>query len=120
MNYLDVSVLDDTSEGILWLKLNHRFENVTLLSCVCYLPPGNSSRRIDVNTYFDSLLTDICNYQNPGSIFICGNFNSRCGELDDFISGVDHIEHRNVIDFKTNFYGEVSIDFFLLIPTCVF
>ena len=51
LNYFDVSVLDDTSEGILWLKL------VTLLHCVCYLPPENSSRRIDVNTYFDSLLT---------------------------------------------------------------
>lgn len=59
LDYFDVSVLDDTSEGILWLKLKHKFENVTLLPCVCYLPPENSSRRLDVHTFFDNVLTDI-------------------------------------------------------------
>ena len=87
---------------------------------MCLLSPARKLvSRIDVNTYFDSLLTDIYKYQNLGSIFICGDFNARCGELEDFISGVDHIEHRNVIDFKTNFYGEVLIYFFINTNMCI-
>ena len=92
LNYFNVSILDDTSEGVLWLKLDHKFENVSLIPCVCYLPPENSSRRMDVHMYFDSILTNIYKYQ-------------------DFISGVDDVEHRNVADFKTNYYGDVLIDF---------
>ena len=119
LNCFDVSVMDDTCEGTLWLKLKHKFENVTLMPCVCYLPPENSSRRIDVNTFFDSLLTDIYKYQNQGSIFIRGDPNARCGELEDFISGVDYIEHRNVVDFKTNAYGEILIDFLINCNMCI-
>ena len=52
-DYFDVSSLDD-STGVLWLQLKHKFENVTLLLCVCYLPPENSSRRTHVHLYFDS------------------------------------------------------------------
>ena len=119
LNCFDVSVMDVTCKGILWLKLKHKIENVTLMPCVCYLPPEISSRRIDVNTFFDSLLTDIYKYQNQGSIFICGDFNARCGELEDFISGVYHVEHRNVVDFKTNAYGEILIDFLINCNMCI-
>ena len=104
-----VSVLDDTSEGILWLHLEHKHEGFSLIPCVCYLPPENSSRSTDANIFFDTLLTDLYNYQNLGTVFICGDFNGRCGNLEDFISGVDNIEHRKVADFKTNLYGEILI-----------
>ena len=59
----NVSVLDDNNEGILWLKLTHKSENFTILPCVCYLPPKNSSRYFDVNNFFDNLLSDIYRYQ---------------------------------------------------------
>ena len=94
----DISVLDDTTEGILWLQFRHKSDNFTLLPCVCYLPPENSSRRVDVNTFFDTLLVIMYAYQNLGSILICGDFNGRCGDLEDFIPGVDSIEHRDVVD----------------------
>jgi len=38
-----VSVLNNSQEDILWLKLEHKYENVCLIPCVCYLPPENSS-----------------------------------------------------------------------------
>ena len=102
----NVSVLKESYEGILWLKLVHKTENFTLLPCVCYLPPENSSRRIDVNEFFDNLLSDFYVFQSTGTPLICGDFNSRCGDLEDFIAGIDDIAPRNVIDFKTNYYGE--------------
>ena len=43
-NKFKVNVVDTSYEGILWVKFEHR-ENpqVTLLVCVCYLPPSRSS-----------------------------------------------------------------------------
>ena len=73
----------------MWLKMQHKYENFTILPCVCYLPPEHSSRYFDVNTFYEQLLMDIFKYQNDGLVFICGDFNSRCGSLHDYISGVD-------------------------------
>ena len=107
-----VTVLQKSYEGIFWLKLSHKTQDFVLLPCVCYLPPENSSRRVDVNEFFDNLLSDLYQFQNFGLCFICGDFNGRCGDLEDFIAGVDNIYRRQVIDFKTNYYGERFIDFF--------
>ena len=97
----------------------HKTENFVLLPCVCYLPPENSSRRVDVNEYFDNLLTDFYQFQNNGLVFICGDFNSRCGDLEDFIAGIDDIVPRSVKDFKLNFYGERFIEFLINTNMCM-
>ena len=115
----NVSVLKESYEGILWLKLVHKTENSTLLPCVCYLPPENSSRRIDVNEFFDNLISDFYVFQSTGTPLICGDFNSRCGDLKDFIAGIDDIAPRNVIDFKTNYYGERLIEFLTNTNMCM-
>lgn len=115
----DISVLSDSHEGIFWLKMVHKFEQFTLMPCVCYLPPENSSRYFNVNTFYDCLLTDIYAFQNDGMIYVCGDFNSRCGGLDDFIAGVDNIPPRNIIDFTTNFYGELFVDFLINTNMCM-
>lgn len=99
--------------------MTHRCEDLTLLPCVCYLPPQNSSRYFDVNYFYDSLLTDVYTYQNDGMIFISGDFNSRCGELQDFIVGVDDIPERDIIDFTANAYGELFIEFLINSNMCM-
>ena len=68
------------------------------MSRVCYLPPENSSRTVDVNSFYETLTTDIYKFQIDGLLFVYGDFNSRCGALEDFICGVDEIRHRDVID----------------------
>ena len=55
----DITVVNNANEGILWLKLLHKFDSSVIYPCVCYLPPENSSRSVDVHNYFDTLLTDI-------------------------------------------------------------
>ena len=97
----------------------HETKNLTLIPCVSYLPPENSSRRVDVNSFFDTWLPNIYRYQTLGNIFICGDFNGRCGDHEDFISGVDAIGHRDVVDFKTNFYGDVLIEFLINTNMCI-
>ena len=114
-----MSVLDDSCEGILWLKLCHKSSKLCILPCVCYLPPENSSRFIDVNTFYDSLLTDIYKYQGQGILFVCGDFNSRCGDLDDFIRGIDKVCEREIIDFSLNKYGKILIDFLINTNMCI-
>lgn len=119
LNSFSVSVLDDSHEGILWLKLVHKTYDITILPCVCYLPPENSSRHFDVNSFYDQLLTNIYQFQNEGSIFVCGDFNSRCGDLEDFIPGVVCIPHRHVVDYTVNKYGELLIDFLINTHMCL-
>ena len=76
----------------------------------------NSTRHLDVNFFFDTLLQSFYEYQNLGIIMICGDFNSRCGDSDDFIFDVDEI-HIQLISkvtlMGTNFYS------FWLIAICV-
>ena len=103
----------------MWLKLQHKFEGITLLPCVCYLPPENSSRYFDVTSFYDHLLTSIYEFQNDGYIFVCGDFNSRCGELEDYIAGVDSIPERNVVDFTVNTYGDLLIEFLINTNFCI-
>ena len=52
-------------------------------------------------------------------MFICGDFNGRCGDMDDFICWVDGIEQRNTVDYKTNSYGELLIDFLINVNMCI-
>ena len=75
---------------------------VHLNIAVCYLPPLNSYRQIDAQKFYDCLLSSVYNYQNKGHIFICGNFNSRIGDMQDFIEGVDDIQSRDVLDYSVN------------------
>ena len=88
-------------------------------TCVCYLPPNNSSRQVDVSEFFDSLLCNIYTFQNLGPLFICGDFNSRIGDNVDFISGVDDVIDRNVVDFSTNMYGDKLLTFLIDSNMCV-
>ena len=90
-----------------------------MFACVCYLLPNGSSRQVDVHDFFDSLVAGIYKFQNDGLIFICGNFNSRCGLNDDFIVGIDDIPERNVIDFTSNAYDNILIEFLINSNMCM-
>ena len=84
-----------------------------------YLPPENSSRSIDVNSFFETLLHNMYEYQNLGITLICGDFNSRCSDHEDFIAGVDCIPNRHVVDFKSNSYGDHLIQFLIDSNMCM-
>lgn len=115
----NVEILNSDVEGILWLSLKHKTDILHLKVCDCYLPPINSSRQVDGQQFFDNLLSQIYEFQNHAKIYICGDFNSRCGDLKDFIEGVDMLPCRDVLDFKVNKYGHLMIDFLLSSNMCM-
>ena len=56
MDQYNVEVLDDNTEGILWLKCSSKFNGYDFCCCVCYVPPSDSTRAIDLNGFYDSLM----------------------------------------------------------------
>ncbi len=82
VNY-DVVLADNSVDGIVWLHMKHKSQNISIYPCLCYLPPENSCRHVDVHAFYDTILTDIYKYQNEGIVYICGDFNSRCGDNPD-------------------------------------
>ena len=56
-NMFDISILDSSFEGILWIKFQSK--DITASNafslCVCYLPPANSSRGDISEEFFDTL-----------------------------------------------------------------
>ena len=50
---------------------------------------------------------------------ICGDFNARSSNFEDFISGVDEIPGRNVMEFTSNKYGEMLCEFLIDANCCL-
>jgi hypothetical protein len=84
--------------------MKDRLSNFKINVCICYIPPENSTRQVEKEYFFDSLLSQVYEYQNDGLFFICGDFNSRCGHDYDNKAGVDDISVRSVLDFTPNSY----------------
>ncbi len=118
METFNVNILDKTMEDILWVELAHKNSSFCINICVCYLSPEGSSRYVDPNEYFNTLLSQTCLYQNNGSFIICGDLNARCGDEQDFIEGVDEVEMREIMDGRKNSYGDMFLDFLINI-NCV-
>jgi len=120
LDLYEVSILNNTYEGILWLKLSHRHipECVSTI-CVCYLPPENSSRHVDAADFFDTLLSHVYSYQNSNIRYICGDFNSRCAKLLDYVEGVDCLPDRNTVDNTVNNHGRLFCEFLINANICI-
>ena len=121
LNTFTVSVLDDTVEDILWVKLIHRdnmpSDNIVL--CVAYLPPSDSVRNNDPEAFYCSLLEQIYAFQNEGKLFVCGDFNSRVGDDSDYIEGVDDVRPRDILDSTSNANGDLLIEFLVDCGLCM-
>ncbi len=52
-------------------------------------------------------------YQNHGTFYVCGDFNSCVANASDFIVGVDMIPERDIVDFTRNMYGDKFEDFLI-------
>ena len=51
--------------------------------------------------------------------FICGDLNARCGNLENYILGVDNIPERDVIDYCINKEGETLCNFLIDTNCCI-
>ena len=51
-------------------------------------------------------------------MYICGDFNSRCRDMLEFIEGVDVVTDRDVIDFGINMINKYSHLFIAVLLNC--
>jgi hypothetical protein len=67
----NIGVLDQSFEGILWVYFNHKHSDFksNVCVCVCYLPPENSTRQVDKDVFFDTLISQVYEFQNYGHFF---------------------------------------------------
>ena len=119
LKYFNVDVLNSAYEGILWLKFECKLTNFCFSVCACYLPPENSTYVCNHHEFFDTLSTNVYEYQKYGKFYIVGDFNARCGETQDYIEGVDEVEPREIIDYNRNSYGDTFLDFLVNINCCM-
>ena len=78
-----VASISDKHDGILWLQFINRTTNKQFGICVCYLLPAGSSRRDQPQEFFDTLKALVIDNYSLGEFLICGDFNARCGTLED-------------------------------------
>ena len=52
-------------------------------------------------------------------MYICGDFNSRCGDASDYIEGIDDVRERDIIDVTSNHYGDLLLDFLVDCNFCM-
>ncbi len=85
----------------------------------CYLPPESSPYGRDANAYFSRLLTNV--YKNVDSDYfvLCGDLNSRVGNLNDSVPNVDTLKNRVNIDHKINSHGMSLIEFLIDAKLCL-
>ena len=102
----NIQVLDKSREGIFWMNFKHILNGICFNLCVCYLPPEGSSGYVNVDECFDNLLTKKYQYQGMGQYYICGDFNSRLGDLVEYIEGVDEVPPKDILDFSKNAHGQ--------------
>ena len=111
--------MDDETEGILWIELNHKLTKECLKFCVCYLPPNNSTRAVNAEEFFHTLMYHVFEHQSNALITVFGDFNVRVGDQEDFIAGVDTIPMRDVVDYSKNQNCNLLIDFLISTNMCI-
>ncbi len=100
-----------------------------------YLPPENSSYvNSNLIDNFNILEREIVKYKNEGKILLCGDFNSRVGNIQDSIQHDSNdpfmplpinytpdicVAKRNNLDSLTNAYGRSLIDLCIGSDLCI-
>ena len=83
----------------------------TFVVFTLYLPPENSPWGRDATSFYSHLLTQIYLHYDADAIILCGDFNSRIGNINDTNNCVDEIPPRLVVDNAQNQHGKAFIDF---------
>ena len=104
-----VKFLPQSNSDIVWMmiKRNNTSANVpdsdTYIGCV-YIPPEFSSfGRDHTKDIWDQLEKDTEHFSIKGNVILCGDFNARTGNLEDFIQMDDD---NDVYDIQSNFMAD--------------
>ena len=56
LNNHNVKIMDSEHEGILWLEFTSNKDHKRFYCCVCYVPPSESTRSMDLSELYDNLM----------------------------------------------------------------
>ena len=76
----------------------------------CYLPPEDSPYA-DTTLFYSHLTTEIYKGYSSDLLLACGDFNSRIGSENDFISCIDNVQVRKPLDLIKNSYCDSFLEF---------
>ena len=121
LSIYNVTVLDSSFEGSLWIQFESKNDcfKYAFCVCVCYLPPSTSCRGDISDQFFDNLATQTFIYSCIGPVCICGDFNARCGNLADGCDPHPLIPTRCTIDDTANSNGKQLMDFLRAFNLCM-
>ncbi len=123
-----IKINKSLSDDILWIKVNQKVIRMpfNLMIGTIYLPPENSSyTKSNLVDNYRILEKEILKYKQQGKVLLCGDFNSRVGNMQDYIHSDSNDPHiplpisyapdkpiakRNNLDTLVNNYGKCLID----------
>ena len=110
------------NDHVIWLKLTNLINDIdsTFFICAVYIPHMHSRlRNLDYNE-FESVQKDIEHFSGQGTVYPIGDWNSRTGNLLDFIddnnaqhnfmSTIPDASRRQNVDLAINSHGRKLID----------
>ena len=106
-----IEVLDREMHGILGLQFKHLQSDYCFVVFTCYLPPEMSPWGRDASGFFSHLLSQIYLCSHTDAVYVSGDFNSRVGNLDDYLKEIDDVPLRVALDEYVNKHGESLIEF---------
>jgi hypothetical protein len=114
-----LAIIDKSHDGILCIKLKHRYSGLELLVFAIYLPPETGIWGRDANSFYNHLLSLMYLYSDVELCIVCGDVNGRIGNKKDFIPEIDDLPTRKHIDDNVNQHGNALIEFLLESKMCV-
>lgn len=85
----------------------------------CYIPPKMSVWERDASIVYSHLLSQIYLRSEADAINVCGDLNSRVGELSDYLKEIDDVPQRVPLDVGINKHGESLIEFLIDSKSCI-
>ena len=85
------SVVDKCYQGILAIEVVDKYTKYKLLLITGYLPPENSPYGRNADEFYNHIQSLCYTYFSKyDAIYLCGDLNSRIGNMNDYITGVDN------------------------------
>lgn len=107
----EIKVIDKSVEGILGLQFTCKYSDYTFVVFTSYLPPENSVWGRDASGFFAHILAQVYLCSTCDDLYICGDLNSRIGNLQDCDAELDDIPTRQNIDDTINQHGYTFREF---------
>ena len=115
----DVSVEDNSHDGILALVLKHKVSGLTFLVKCTYIAPERSIWGRNSLMFFTHLLNLTYEYSDIDCTVVCGDVNSRIGDLKDYVPNIDNICDRMCVDKTPAGHYKDFIEFLIESKFCV-